>query len=286
MCSDRRARLPRLRPIATLAAALVLLMTLRPVAAAPCSRSGEWLASLPLAPAASAADLQRIWRAAGYQRLWGVAENLSLGAADADGGPLLRLRYPAGSYVPSATAAPRGGAGFLAPLLRHEGRGAVAACLRYQLRVPSGFRFVKGGKLPGLYGGDAPGGGKPVDGIEGFSMRLMWRSGGDLEAYAYIANAAPGTSIGRGVARLQPGRWTTLELELRLNRPDSSDGSLALWVDGDLKLERHDLAYRRSLEIAIDGLMFSSFFGGDDPSWASPVDQVLEFRDFQLFRPR
>jgi hypothetical protein len=281
VCSERvgKAAIP-------VVASVIAVLLSSPVFAAPCSAGADPIAALPVAPAASGADLARLWRAAGYQRLWGVAENIELVDGGGGGRPGLRLLYPAGSYVPSASAAPRGGAGFVAPLLRRDGHGVDVACLRYQLRVPPGFRFAKGGKLPGLYGGEAPSGGKAVDGIAGFSMRLMWRADGDLEAYAYIADAAPGSSIGRGFARLQPGRWTTLELELRLNQPQLSDGRLALWVDGELKLQRDGLAYRRSAALAIDGLMFSSFFGGDDASWASPLDQALEFRDFQLFRPR
>ena len=240
---------------------------------------GRAPARLPV-QAGNGPELARLWRGLGFERLWGVAENLSIVAGEP---VVLRLRYPAGSYAPSATNAPRGGAGFLAPLLKSQGGPVTRACLHYEVRVPEGFRYAKGGKLPGLYGGDAPSGGESA-GEGGFSMRLMWRAQGALEAYAYVANLAPGSSIGRGSASLVPGRWTAIDLEIALNDPPRSDGTLRLSVDGRLAIKRQDLRYRNTAAIGIDGLMFSSFFGGDDPGWASPVDQVVEFRGFTLYR--
>jgi hypothetical protein len=241
---------------------------------------GAPIAALQTGAARNGTELAGLWRAAGFERLWGVAENLSLVAGEP---PVLRLRYPAGSYAPSATDAPRGGAGFLAPLLKSQAASTTRACLHYEIRVPEGFRYAKGGKLPGLYGGDAPSGGQSA-GEGGFSMRLMWRAQGALEAYAYVAGLKPGSSIGRGSASLAPGRWTAIDLEISLNDPQRANGWLRLSVDGRLAIERQDLRYRDSAAIGIDGLMFSSFFGGDDPGWASPVDQAIEFRDFVLYR--
>jgi hypothetical protein len=233
---------------------------------------------LPLPrPPTSGSALAEYWRRAGFQRIWGVDDNLVL---QTDGS--LRLRFPRGSYVPGARDAPRGGAGFLAPLL--QGHQARQGCLSYQLRVPADFDFVRGGKLPGLYGGQAPSGGEAVDGHSGFSVRLMWRSGGQLEAYAYVANAPSGryASIARGAARLEREVWVQLSQEIILNDPQRDDGVVRLWVNGQLVLERRDIAFRRDAKLNIDGLMFSSFFGGNDPGWASPRDQELRFRDFSL----
>lgn len=241
---------------------------------------GRWRVDLPIADARDGPELARLWRGAGFERLWGVAENLSLVAGEPG---VLRLRYPAGSYAPAAADAPRGGAGFLAPLLKSQAGTVTRACLHYEVRVPEGFRYAKGGKLPGLYGGDAPSG-RESAGESGFSMRLMWRAQGALEAYAYVASLEPGSSIGRGSAILTPGRWTAIDLEIALNDPQRANGWLRLSVDGRLAVERKDLRYRNSAAIGIDGLMFSSFFGGDDPGWASPVDQSIEFRDFALYR--
>ena len=77
----------------------------------------------------------------------------------------LKVTYPRGSYSPSHY--PRGGADFYSTpsLMEWEGerkkrdvdkgmlRGANNVTLEYSVYFPSDFDFVKGGKLPGLYGG-------------------------------------------------------------------------------------------------------------------------------------
>ena len=57
--------------------------------------------------------------------------------------------------------------------------------LEYKIYFCSSFDFVKGGKLPGLYGGrhHCSGGDAATD---CFSARLMWRRNGDGEVYMYI----------------------------------------------------------------------------------------------------
>ena len=66
---------------------------------------------------------------------------------------------------------------------RHIG---TAVRLEYEVFLPAGFDFVKGGKLPGLMGGPSGdcGGGADPDGC--FSVRLMWRRDGAGEAYMYV----------------------------------------------------------------------------------------------------
>jgi hypothetical protein len=61
---------------------------------------------------------------------------------------------------------------------------AKASTLTFEYKVffPSDFEWVKGGKLPGLYGGrtGCSGGDAALD---CFSTRLMWRAGGAGELY-------------------------------------------------------------------------------------------------------
>jgi hypothetical protein len=96
--------------------------------------------------------------------------------------------------------------------------------LTYQVRFPEGFDFVKGGKLPGLYGGTMHSGGDIPNGTNGFSTHYMWRTGEEGEVYAYL--------------------------------PTSE--------------EHGGLQFRTTDELQIEGLFFSTFFGGGDESWASP----------------
>ncbi|MCE8020592.1 hypothetical protein HOP51_10815 [Halomonas sp. MCCC 1A11036] len=216
-------------------------------------------------------------------RHWGTEENVErLDAAQTGiGEPGLRVHYPAGTSSPGDE--PRGGAGFYSdpPSLR----GAERACLSYMVRFPADFDFVRGGKLPGLYGGEAPSGGEDVDGKNGFSMRLMWREEGEGELYPYVVGFE-GDSVGRGFWHFPVGRWVTVEQEIVLNDPDLDDGIARLWVDGRPVLEQQNVVFRTTPEITIDGLMFSTFFGGTGEGWRTPRDQYVDFAAFRFYTPQ
>ncbi|MBP0496246.1 polysaccharide lyase [Pararoseomonas indoligenes] len=213
---------------------------------------------------------------------WGQA-NLQLLPAEDAGGPVLRVRYPAGSIDPGNARAPLGGAGFQLPV----GPGAEARCLHYRLRFPEGFDFVRGGKLPGLYAGDAPRGCSKPELSAGFSARLMWRGNGAGELYLYAPDRAArcGDSIGRGSWSFPRGRWVSVAQEVVLNAPGQADGTVRIWIDGHPVLSHGGLLLRERAETRIAGLLFSTFFGGNDPSWASPLDQRAEFTDFGIWDP-
>ena len=137
--------------------------------------------------------------------------------------------------------------------------------------------------MPGLYGGDAPSGG--ADTSRGFSTRYMWRTGGAGEVYAYVPEKSGeyGESISPGAWTFTPGRWQHLEQEVMVNHLGALDGVLRVWVDGELVVKRSDMLYRVADNVLVTGLMFSTFFGGHDPSWASPRTQSAFFRNFQFF---
>ncbi|KAG6883502.1 hypothetical protein C0993_005802 [Termitomyces sp. T159_Od127] len=90
----------------------------------------------------------------------------------------LQLLYPAGSINPARR--PIGGAQFYAaPLDLTRARNVS---LGYSAFFPADFDWVRGGKMPGLYGGRAgcSGGSAALD---CWSTRLMWRSEGRGELY-------------------------------------------------------------------------------------------------------
>jgi hypothetical protein len=209
-------------------------------------------------------------------RIWGT-QNL----ATRQDGPtnVLEVTYPKGSIDPATTTAPEGGAGFLYPL----STPLLSGCLAYEVGFDKGFDFVKGGKLPGIYGGNAPSGG--ADTSMGFSTRYMWRAGSAGEVYAYVPDKSGqyGESISRGAWTFAPGQWQRLEQEVVVNHLGQKDGVLRVWVDGKLLINRTDMLYRVNNNVLVSGLMFSTFFGGHDPSWASPKTQVAFFRNFQFF---
>nr|WP_298413542.1 hypothetical protein [uncultured Halomonas sp.] len=216
---------------------------------------------------------------------WGTRENIEVLSPQQSGlsETALRVHYPAGTSSPSDNG--KGGAGFFATI---DGLSeSTRSCLQYKVRFEPGFDFVKGGKLPGLYGGAAPSGGEEVTGDEGFSIRFMWREDGQGELYEYVVKDADyGKSVGRGSWTFPTGQWVTIEQEVILNDPGQKNGIARVWIDGAPVLEQQNIVYRTNDHVYADGLMFSTFFGGHGEEWRTPRDQVADFSDFRFYRPQ
>jgi hypothetical protein len=205
--------------------------------------------------------------------------------ADDRFGRVLRVHYPAGSSSASYARAghPVGGVEFLVSL---PGPAHQSAFLSYWLRFDPRFPWVRGGKLPGLCGGSCPSGGAPVTGIGGWSMRTMWRPDGAGEQYAYVLPAREyGTELGLGSWSFTAGSWHRISEELVLNTSDSPGGVLRVWYDVDPTgtptptFEKTDMSYRRD-DTPVTAVFFSTFFGGHDATWATPVDTFIDFAGF------
>ena len=90
----------------------------------------------------------------------------------------MELFYPKGSVNPGNK--PQGGSDFYATPIPLN--GATNVTMEYSVFMDANMEFVKGGKLPGLYGGhQGCSGGNVADTC--FSTRLMWRPGGAGELY-------------------------------------------------------------------------------------------------------
>jgi len=204
---------------------------------------------------------------------------------DASGqfGKVLRVHYDAG-------VSDQGGAEFRGPI---PGLPADSACFSYWVRFDSTFAWVKGGKLPGLCAGACFSGGNPSDGVNGWSMRYMWRSGGAGEGYAYITPPGSGdfgTQLGLGSFTFTVAKWHHMEEELDLNTPGRADGVLKVWFDRDSGIappnhQSVSLTYRTvaNAQTRIGLLFFSTFFGGNGADWAPPVSTFADFAMFELF---
>lgn len=215
------------------------------------------------------------------QGSFGLDRGQELAEPAAPGPKVLRVSFPQGSVSPSATreyGAPEGG---MQAYLPRTDAPLDEGHLRYWVRFPDGFAFAKGGKLPGLWGGSKVSGGEQPDGDDGFSTRLMWRTGGAGEVYLYAPDES-GTSLGRGDWTWPTGRWTCVEQHVALNTPGARDGEVTVWLDGRQVLRASDLVYRTTDELKIEGIFFSTFFGGDERDWASPQDQHADFAAFSL----
>ncbi|HVY29502.1 MAG TPA: hypothetical protein VHB79_23245 [Polyangiaceae bacterium] len=196
--------------------------------------------------------------------------------ADAFDGRSLRVRYPAGGVGPSA-----GGIQFLVPL---AGNHQELYCA-YRIRFEGSFNFVKGGKIPGLSGGNHPTGCSGVpSGTDGFTARMMWREGGAAVQYVYYPDQAQMCgddfpwNVG-GTRAFRHGEWYSLEHHLLLNHGDQADGLVEAWFDGELALQRKNVRFRSVDTIPIDSFYFSTFFGGSSSEWAPPEDEYIDFDD-------
>ncbi|KAL0247286.1 hypothetical protein I308_104322 [Cryptococcus tetragattii IND107] len=213
--------------------------------------------------------------------------------------PVLRIEYPSGSYSKKT-----GGTQFYAQPLNgsDSSNGAYERMLlSYDIWFPTGFAWNKGGKLPGLRGGPENhgcSGGDATNGTTCFSTRLMWRSNGSGEVYAYIpttqknfcsekdvtCNSDYGTSLARGSFSFITGQWQTIYLLVILNEVGTANGVVQLWYNGVQAMTFTDLVIRTSDNIAsVGGLYFSTFFGGDDSSWATPTQQFTYYKNIQLY---
>ena len=193
----------------------------------------------------------------------------------------LRAAYPKGAIGPD-----QGGGGWRMPFASRE-----EAELRYTLQFENGFDFNKGGKLPGLCGGPKTiTGGDAVDGKQGFSVRLMWRKEGRCQAYVYHMDQP--SKYGDEfdfpeTFRLPVGQPVMIRLQVRINQPSEKDGSIRIWTTlpggaEQLQLEKTGLRFRQVPDYAIDSLLFNTFHGGGDKSWAPARDVSASFADFEV----
>ncbi len=200
----------------------------------------------------------------------------------------IRAHYPKGSYDPSAVRtanAPLGGAQFRTRFDRLNIAAANEIGVRYRITLQDNFQFVRGGKLPGLYGGTANSGGKVPNGTDGYSLRFVWQAQGLGALSAYLPNSGKwGSVFGLGNWRFAPGRGVDMALYVRLNTPGQSDGVIAAWADDALVVYAPDIVLRTVDTLGIDGFYFSSFFGGSTPDWATPVDTSSHFGRMEVFR--
>ena len=255
--------------------------------ASPCFSSYKQQYKYDFRPEGMMYGWKEVLKGWGIAKQWGLKENVTF-ISNNPKNPrdlVMRVFFPKDSINPSNRYFPRGGAGFYAKAkFPHS---ATRACLRYRVYFPKDFEFAKGGKLPGLYGGKAAFGCKNNSEYYGFSARYMWRRDGRGTSYLYspYKKDSCGELVGLGEWSFKAGRWHVLEQEIKLNNGDAQDGVFRVWVNGKNVINREDVVFRLSPNIFIEGLMFNSFFGGGDESWASPKDQFILFDDFMVAFP-
>ncbi|PIL33036.1 hypothetical protein GSI_04485 [Ganoderma sinense ZZ0214-1] len=220
-----------------------------------------------------------------------------------DGKQSMQAHYPEGSYTFGHE--PEGGLSFYAKGPDNfDLDNAKEVTFSYSVLFEDGFDFNKGGKLPGVFGGDSfdvatsCSGGRRDDRC--FSARFMWRTDGKGEIYTYlppdysankaVCDVAPesecndtyGASVGRGSFKFTAGTRATIGQRVRLNDVGKENGELELFVEGKSIFTVTGLVLRDSSAGRFQGIQMQTFFGGSDSSWASPKSQNTWFSDFSF----
>ncbi|GAA5895875.1 hypothetical protein JCM8208_005111 [Rhodotorula glutinis] len=232
--------------------------------------------------------LQQRWSAGGTTKpvnaVW-AADPFDRKNSDA----VLQVAYPADS---------RNGAQFMMAVFARNA-SVETALLKYEVAFDPDFAWIRGGKLPGLYGA-APGAAAWCSGghhgSDCFSARLMWRNRGAGEVYGYIptydsfcdqgdvtCNEGYGTSLSRGAWTFPRGGWTTITQLIALNTPGVANGLLYVWKNDTLEAAHSGIVWRTNESVSISSVFFSTFFGGSDDSYNSRGGDSSYFRRFEVW---
>ena len=238
------------------------------------------------------ADLLVDWPGANVFQ--GVDDGIDEGRVAITSGPLdsankvLEVRYPAG-----ASSSEHSGASWT---FNFATQSEVWA--QYDIFIPNDTEFVRGGKLPGLAGGNR-------DTDPGFSNRMMWRSqstsgessGGatapvgsaNLVFYTHHQGTPSGaqqdfqwTEVVTPNAWIEPatGTWHTITHQVVLDSPGADNGVIRGYWNGFLAAE--EVLGLTDDTYGIDQFYFSTFYGGNDGTWAPASEQKIYFDNFEI----
>lgn len=185
------------------------------------------------------------------------------------GQKVLKVKYPAGSY--SSLPGNKGGTGFFVwpfgtSIIQH-------ASLEYEVLFPNEFDWVKGGKLPGLFGGKTNCNGGDMA-LDCFSLRFMFGSNGNGYAYLYVSkqanhsaefcaltsapNCSPDWGYGlAGSKYFVKDKWVKIKQLVKLNTLGKQDGRFTIWIDDVQKFDFSKMVYRTTL-VPISGMAFET----------------------------
>jgi hypothetical protein len=224
------------------------------------------------------------WNTNFIKPMWQKIENTDIvDGADAYSGKSLRVTYLSNQVGGGS------GAQWRCWITGHD-----ELYLSFWLKFKSDFDFVKGGKLPGLCGGECKTGGNKPDGTDGWSGRGSWhyidptRNRQPLPGfiYQYVYNPDSPTNYGEsqywnegdmGPVVGDPGKWHHYEIRYVINTPGEKNGIIQAWFDGKLATERTNWRFRDVYSFNVDNFIFSSFFGGGDSSFAPSKNEYAYF---------
>jgi hypothetical protein len=234
--------------------------TLMPASVAPCAERYHAMTTFGLERGGvvlTAADLQSSLEGKDV----GVVDSVSIGPVKGVPAPLaMGVRLQKASVSNDGSTTPfTGGTRF--PWQPRAMQGKTSACLSYSVLLPADFDFSRGGVLPGISGAEDKEQG------ERFAVQFAWRpkdvskEGGGVTLRVTENGAVRGLPVERAPFELPRGRWVKLEQEVVLNTPKMEDGTLRVWVDGVLTINRRDVAYRSKPQVAIGGVSVEVYRG-------------------------
>jgi len=153
-----------------------------------------------------------------------------------------------------------------------------AAKLAFDVRFDDDFQWVLGGKLHGLAPANSVTGGNARR-PDGWSARLMFGNRGGCLTYLYDQSDNKwGIEKASGSGAFKAGQWHHVEYEIVLNEPGKSNGSAKVTIDGKTAVTERGVEFRGKggPETEIRNMLFSTFHGGHDASWA-PKDRKGAF---------
>ena len=127
----------------------------------------------------------------------------------------------------------------------------------------------------------------------------QFREGGMGEIYLYLDDGAQvpqickippfsecnpvyGSSIGRGAFSFASGAWTSISQTITLNTMGKPDGKLSVSHNGKEVIAFNQVVWQSTTKVPFVGIQFETFFGGSNPSWATPKLQYSYYKDFSL----
>ncbi|WP_020617363.1 S-layer homology domain-containing protein [Paenibacillus daejeonensis] len=232
------------------------------------------------------------WAAAHWISPWMLGDERSQldDQVSRSGSQSLRIRYPAGQYMPEAS-------GYLAPFqLEPANEYYVSFWARFSEDFSWGTRRSEGKLGLGLAGGAACSGGQTCTGDNGFSSRLLWREGGRAAVY-YYAMDHPGpygdvvylTDATGEPVTYPRGEWFNVVQRLKVNTVTNGqahpDGEIEVWYNGQAGAKITGLRFVTNSD-KVDKAYFATFYGGGTPEYAPTHDSYIWYDDLKVSQQR
>jgi hypothetical protein len=163
---------------------------------------------------------------------------------------------------------------------------ALEYSLNYDVFFENGWKWVNGGKLPGLAPTNYTAGCKDPT-TYGWSVRGSWMEGGQLIVYDYDQKRDNrcGEYTYAGV-NLTINEWHALTIHVKLNQPaNASNGIMSMYLNGT-RVVHETSEWLRGDEQNISMIttfLFATFFGGSDATWSPNTTVYSRFDNFAVY---